>query len=484
MNAPTSAPIGRPTAVKRLAVLRRDSDFLPAALEILETPPSPTTTAVLFTICACVTAALVWGYFGHVDIIASAHGKFQPTGRVKVIQPVETGKVERVVVHNGQEVRQGEVVVQLDAAEAQADEATAAAGDFSFRAEVLRRKAALAAAERPALGIVPVDWPSDFPQVNREREDRVLAGDINQLRSALGSFNAQIRQKQAEQKRLSDTIVAQKALIDVLQQRVDMRATLVASGAGPLTNLIDAKENLNYHSANLATAKGQLEESIAGLDVLTSDKAKALGTFVADNRQKLADAERQADDFAQRLAKARAHLARLTLTSPISGTVSATTITAPGQVVTTGEEVVRIVPSDAALEIEGYIENRDIGFVKAGQEAVVKIESFPFTRYGAIAAKVTRVATDAIPDQDAQQIEGDPAKSTKSSGYGGAQRTQNLVFPVTLAPETTSMVVGDATIPLSTGMAVTVEIKTGSRRLLEYLFSPLVETASRALKER
>jgi hemolysin D len=270
----------------------------------------------------------------------------------------------------------------------------------------------------------------------------------------------------------------------VLQQRVDMRASLVKSGAGPMATLMDAQETLGYHSTNYATTKGQLGEAAAGREVLRRDRAKTIENFIADNRQKLADAERQAADYEQKVAKARAHLAHLTLRSPIAGTVTAATVTSPGQVVTVGEEVMRIVPADAALEIEAYLENKDIGFVKPGQEAQVKIESFPFTRYGSLSATVTHISTDAIPEQDAQQIEGDPARATKSTGFAGAQRTQNLVFPVTLVPASRDMEVEGVKVPLSPGMAVTVEIRTGSRRILEYVFSPLVETASKALKER
>jgi hemolysin D len=482
-----SPPAQKPTPpvpVKRLPVLRQDSEFLPAALEILETPPSPNKIAFLVSICAFVVVALVWSYVGRIDIIASARGKIQPAGRVKIIQPVETGKVTMVAVHNGQTVKEGDVLLELDEVDARADEAGAVSSYVSYRAEGLRRLAVLHAAETPDFKITPIQWPDEIPQTNRERENRVLAGDVAQLAANVASFDAQIKQKEAEQKRLADMLVTQKTLIDVLQQRVDMRESLVKSGAGPRANLIDAQETLGYHSTNYATTKGQLGESLAGIEVLKRDRTKTIDNFIADNRQKLADAERQAADFEQKVAKARAHIAHLVMRSPIAGTVAAATVTTPGQVVTVGEEVMRIVPADAALEIEAYLENKDIGFVKLGQEAAVKIESFPFTRYGSLSATVTRISKDAIPEQDAQQIEGDPAKASRSTGFAGAQRTQNLVFPVTLVPNGQSMDVEGVSVPLSPGMAVTVEIRTGSRRILEYVFSPLVETASKALKER
>ena len=174
----------------------------------------------------------------------------------------------------------------------------------------------------------------------------------------------------------------------------------------------------------------------------------------------------------------------MTLRSPIDGRVQSSVITNVGQVVTSGQEIMRIVPQDSKLEIEAYVLNRDIGFVSVGQEAVVKVELFPFTRYGSIRAHVIRIAKDAIPAPDASAIEGDPARSSAVSGFAGGERTQNLVFAVVLKPDVASIIVDGVEQPLTSGMSVSVELKTGARRLIEYIFSPLVEVASRAMRER
>jgi hemolysin D len=198
----------------------------------------------------------------------------------------------------------------------------------------------------------------------------------------------------------------------------------------------------------------------------------------------LLEAERQADEAEQKLAKARVRVAHTRLTSPIDGTIFGSMVTTTGQVVAAGEEVMHIVPSGATMEIEAYLENKDIGFVAVGQSAIVKIESFPFTRYGTIDATVIRVSSDAIPEPDVQAQEGNPTRQNKSTSLSGGQRVQNLMFPVALKPAVFAIQTADKRYPLSPGMAVTVEIKTGSRRILEYVFSPLVETASKAMKER
>jgi hemolysin D len=461
-----------------------DREFLPAALEILETPPSPIKMGLLLLICSFFAVALVWSYFGHIDIIAVAQGKLQPTGHVKVIQPLETSRVQMTRAENGMRVRAGDVLVELDPSEAAADVAASAASLASYRAEALRREAAIKAAQTmPISTRLDIVWPAETPAAIRRREERVFTADLAQLDAQIASLSAQAQQKRAEHERLATTIVAQEQLIATLQQRVTMRAQLVDMNAGSKSNLIDATETLQYQKTTLAQQKGQLAEAEANLGVVLKDIQKTTDTFIAENAQKAAEAERQAADLQEKLIKAKARLSHMTLTSPIDGTVQASTLTTVGQIVTSGQELMSIVPEGTTLEIEAYLPNKDIGFVKEGEPAIVKIESFPFSRYGTIDARVTRVARDAIPEPDADQLEKDPTRRAARLP-NGAQRTQNLVFPVTLALDQTLINVDGTKVPLGAGMAVTVEIRTGSRRILEYVFSPLVQIGSEAMKER
>jgi hemolysin D len=480
-------PLQPPRAIEPPAPRRRRADnaFLAPALEILETPPSPVRVALIWIICALAAASIAWAYFGRIDIIAVAQGKFQPTGRVKVIEPLETGKVAALRVSNGSRVAAGDVLVEFDRSAAEADAQSARAGLASSRAEAARRGAALEAARTRQFDPPPtIAWPDETPPALRTREQRVLAADLGQVAASLASYEAQRAQKQAERDQLLLTIATQKNLVATLQERVDMRTELVAERAGAKAAVIDATETLQYQITQLAIQQGQLASASRALDVFDKDMQKAIETFRAENAEKLSEAERQAEELEQKLAKAEAAIEHLTLKAPIAGTVQASALTTIGQVVSSGQEVMRIVPEDAGLEIEVYVLNKDIGFVKPGQEAVVKIESFPFTQYGTIAARVTRVARDSIPEPEANQNEGDPARAANSSAFAGAQRTQNLVFPVTLEPEAATIGIDGRPVPLTPGMAATVEIKTGSRRILEFLFSPLLQIAGGAMRER
>jgi hemolysin D len=462
-----------------------DREFLAPALEILETPASPVRIAFLWTICALVAVGLSLAYFGRIDIIATAQGKFQPTGRVKVIQPVETGRVVAIHVANDSSVKAGEVLIELDTSAAEADVRAARADLVSAEAESLRRREALAAARANAFSPVPaIAWPEDIGPDLRAREERVLSADLGQLAATIASFDAQKAQKTAERDTLAHTVATQKNLVATLKERVDMRSKLLEQQAGAKSAVIDATETLQYQETQLAVQEGQFASATTGLEIVARDTEKAVRTFLSDQAQKLDDAERKAEEDRQRLAKAEATVDHLTLRAPIVGRVQSSIITNTGQVVTSGQEIMRIVPQDSKLEIEAYLLNRDIGFVHVGQEAAIKVDSFPFTRYGSIKAHVVRIAKDAIPSPDATAIEGDPARPSNASGFAGGERTQNLVFAAVLKPEVSAIQVDGAERPLTSGMAASVEIKTGSRRLIEYLFSPLVEVASRAMRER
>jgi hemolysin D len=441
--------------------------------------------AFLWIICALVVVSLGLAFVGRIDIIASAQGKFQPTGRVKVIQPVETGRVVAIHAGNDAPVKAGDVLVELDRSAAEADVRTASVDLKSAEAESLRRRAALAAAGARAFSPPPaIAWAGNMEANLRAREEGVLTADLGQLSATIASYDAQRAQRSAERDMLEKTIATQKNLIATLQERVDMRAQLVASQSGAKSAVIDATETLQYQQTQLAIHEEQLASAATGLDVIARDSEKAIQSFLSDQAQKLAAAERQAEEARQHQAKAEAIVDTLTLRAPIDGRVQSSIITNIGQVVDSGQEIMRIVPQGSRLEIEAYVPNQDIGFVRVGQDAVIKVESFPFTRYGSLNARVVRIAKDAIPSTDASAIEGDPTRVSKASGFAGAERTQNLVFAVELEPDASTIMVDGVARPLTSGMAATAEIKTGSRRLIEYLFSPMIEVGSKAMRER
>lgn len=473
---------------------REDAEFLPAALEILETPASPIRASLIWLLCTLATGALVWSWVGTFDIVATSQGKIQPLGRVKVVQSLETGKVRSIPVTNGQEVKAGDLLVDLDDTELKAEADMLSISLAALKAEILRRDRALALASELTTNGEPapspsltaeIEFPDGIPLPIRTREQAVLDADVSEVAANLDRIRAQTEQKKAEAARLGSTIKAQRILVSTLDERVAMRTSLFQSQSGSKADVINAAEVSQRAEAELADMVGQLAEAETGMQVLAAERASAIRSFVAENARHRADVARRADEQEQQLKKTTARLRSLKIRSPVAGTVQASAITTIGQIVTSGAELMRVVPTDGPFEIEAYLPNRDIGFVRAGMPAVIKIEAFPFTRYGVIEGKVVHVATDAIPEPDAQQIEGAAAEEIESLiPIGNVQRMQNLVYPVTVRPDRTTITVDGRDVPLKPGMAVTVEVKTGKRRILEYLFSPIAEVTSEAMTER
>jgi hemolysin D len=520
MNAGVATSAGtRPASVPPTLriVSGRDREFLPAALEILETPPPPLSIGLIGTICLVALAALVWSFFGRLDVYAVAPGKIETAGYSKVIEPLEPDEVAAIHVEAGQSVRTGDLLIELDPAEASADARSADDALNASVAEIDRRRyivGALRAAQSQELrwndqrdvtggadGAQAVDspveklagrsdlkiaWDESVPDSFHLREEAVLRADLAQLSDSLKALDKQIAQKLATRKRLNMAIASQHILMDTLNQRVSMRQQAIDLKVGTKINLYDAKEEQEKSQVELATDEGQLIETEAALKELQSEKAKTISQFIADNQNKLAEALRKADEARQALVKARARLARTKLYAPIDGVVQQTAVTTVGQVVTTGQQLAVITPAVGKLQVEALVSNLDIGFVKPGQSAVIKVDAFPFTRFGVLHGKVEKIASAAISEHEAKRA---LANATASANVDQGPPTapgqpESFVFPITVALDETAMKIDGSVIPITPGMTVSVEIKTDSRRVIDYLLSPLAKITSEAARER
>ena len=518
--APPEAPPPQPQPSRRTppAVTGRDREFLPAALEILETPPPPLPIALIATISACALAALIWSYFGRLDVHATAPGKIEPAGYAKVIEPLDPGKIASIHVEKGQTVKAGDLLLELDQAEANADALSAQNTLNASVAEIARRRFAIDAVRTAEIeaqsaqdrldarakndGAAAADsgsveslagqaefkiaWDGAVPEPFRLREEAVLRADLAQLSDALKALDRQMAEKLATQKRLEMSIAFQNTLMDTLNQRVSTRQQAIDLKVGTKIDLYNAKEELEKSESALASDQGQLIETDAALRSVRSEKAKTVSQFIADNENKLAEAARKADEARQALAKAEARLARTRLYAPTDGVIQQMAVTTVGQVVTTGQQLIVLTPIGGKLQVEALVANLDIGFIKPGQDAVIKVDAFPFTRFGALHGKVVNIASAAIAEQDAKRA---LANATASANVAPEAPTapgqpESFVFPVAVSLDETAMKIDNANIPLTPGMTVTVEIRTDSRRVIDYLLSPLAKIGSEALRER
>jgi hemolysin D len=483
---PATGPNPAPSAKKSVR-FTTDTEFLPAALEIVETPPSPVATTLMLGICAAFSLALLWSIVGKLDIHAVAQGKIQPSGRTKVVQPLEPGRIAAIHVEAGQSVTEGDVLVELDPTDTAADLEALTRELESTAAEHIRRLVAVSAARTPPSTPPPtnIDFPAIVGQKVRLRETALLAAELTQLRSTVEGFRTQIAERQATKQRLSASIAARKKVLDLSKERVGMREEIKTRGAGSRALIIEAELQYENIVTSDASERGQLMEADASIVSLEARMSQTVDQFAAEQVQKAAEAERRRDRLEQELIKARSKRDRTRLRAPSTGIVQQIEVTTLGQVVASGQSLMSVVPADAPLEVEAMVANKDIGFVSKGQKATVKIEAFPFTRFGTIDAEVVKVSVDAIEERNATALM-DASAAARPQG-GGQSRSapgQNLVFPATLRLDRRSIDVGGKAIPLTPGMAVTVEIKTGERRAISYILSPLGEILGASGNER
>jgi hemolysin D len=466
------------TAVVPIAnkpVRRAEREFLPAALEIVETPPSPIGRLGAYCLVAVFTLAFVWSWIGRVDIVAVSKGKIIPTGHTKIVQPFEIGVVRAIQVHDGQKVKVGDILIELDPTMNQADLDHQRNDLMAAKLDIARLTAALESETNPDARFEP---PQGATPEQVRMGEQFLAGQVSQFRSKLASLAGEEAQKRAELESQKVSIGKIQTLLPLMEERTQMRKTLFDHQTGSKLAYLENLQELLSSQQDLEVQTSRLKEAEAAV---TAAKAKLEETRTEFHRQNLNDlteATRKANGLAQDVAKSEQRTRFQALTAPIDGTVQQLAVHSVGGVVTPAQTLLSIVPADSKLEIEAMVDNQDIGFVHAGQDAEIKVDTFNFTRYGLLHGKVVTLSQDAIPREGAGKS--DPPKQPGASD--GA--TSEPAYAARVSLDQTQMQVDDKLVNLSPGMAVTVEIRTGTRRIIDYLLSPILRHSQESLRER
>jgi len=479
-SAIVPAPAGRQVVPFRQPPARRREElaFLPAALEIVETPPSPIGRAIAATIALLFVAALAWAWWGTIDIVASATGKIVPSGRVKIVQPFETGVVRAIRVQDGQTVKAGDALIELDPTVNAAERDHLRDDVLAEQINIARLRAALAGGDDPDADFHP---PAGADPALVRTQRQILVHQVAEHRAKIAALARQQAQKEAEQATTAATIHKLETTIPVIQQRVDIRKTLMEKELGSKLTYYEILQLLLDQQQELAVQTSRLREAEAGADAIRETRRQAVAEYQRALSDDLAKSEQKAGGLAQDLIKAEQKTRLQLLTAPVDGVVQQLAIHTVGGVVTPAQSLLIVVPSDSRLEIEAMVSNRDVGFVRAGQEAEIKIDTFNFTRYGLLHGEVLSVSPDAVIRDRAQDRSDRPlgAQNETSEPKG-----QELNYSARISLDRTRMQIDDRLVNLSPGMAVTVEIKTGARTILDYLLSPLLRYRQEILRER
>ena len=453
------------SAHHQLAAPQRSADeaaFLPAALSLQDTPVHPAPRRLAWALMALFTIALAWAVLGRLDIVAVANGRIVVSDRTKVIQPLERSLVRAILVRDGQRVEAGQALVELDPTTARADVASIGEQRKSAESELLRAQALLGAfppgrtTQAPALP--PVDgWTP---------EDRAAAQ--LQLRAEWSDIQARLARLAAEQHRRGAEIVTAREMLAKLEttlplarQREDDFRHLAEQGFMSGHAAQERTRERIELERDLATQRPRLAEAQPALREAEGTAAAYVAETVRTLRDREGRAQLQRVQARQEAAKAALREELTTLRAPVAGTVQQLAVHTTGGVVTEAQALMVIVPASAQVSAEVTLDNKDIGFVQPGQAAEIKLETFPFTRYGTVAGEVVQVSQDAVQDDK-----------------------RGAVFLATVRLAATQIDIDGKPVPLGPGMNLTAEIKTGHRRVIEYLLSPIQRAGRESFKER
>lgn len=464
---------------------KAEREFLPAALEIIETPPSPVGRAVGLGIILMAIGALVWACIGQIDIIASAPGRVIAQGRTKIVQPVETGMVAAIRVADGDHVKAGDVLIELDATQAIADRDRYTRDLLQARLNLARLQGLADAITQPGAHATPdlVGPPQEARAADLALARAAMLAQVAQQDAKLADIDQQIAAKQAEAGQAQATIEKLQAALPMVQGQEQIRRDLKDREFGNKLAWYQANQQLIEQTHELSVEAQGRQAALSQMQALLQQRAATVAEYQVNTLQDLDKVKAEISELQAEQAKAQERVVRSTLKAPIDGTVQQLAVHTIGGVVTPAEALLSVVPDQANLVVEAMVQNKDVGFIHAGQPARIKIETFNFTRYGLIDGTVLDVTRDAVSQNDGDR------KGRKANAPGDADgmaedAPNGAAYVAHIALKSDAITTEDGPTRLGPGMQVSAEIQTGRRRVIDYLLSPVVRRVDESMRER
>ncbi len=444
--------------LRRLVKPKTDQDFLPAAVEILERPPSPLGRATLWALLLFLLLALIWSWFGTIDVVAVAEGQLVPRERVKVVQAAELGVVRSIHVQNGQKVTAGELLIELDPTAAEAEKEQAATQLQLAETEAARSRAIVSYLQSGRMEFVP---PATLTGQEADLQQSLITSTVQEYEAHQAALRQSGNEKQQQLRSQALSVEKIEALIPLQQQQVDARQTLVDRGVGSRLVYLDALSRLTELQKQLEVERQNGAQIAASIELMNRQIDENRAQFEKTMMDALATATAKVSSLQQEVAKAAQRVGLQTLTAPISGIIQQLSIHTTGGVVQPAQALLVIVPEDVELIAEANLDNKDAAWVRAGDPVAVKLQAYPFTDYGTVSGVLETISSDAVSDDK-----------------------HGLFYQTTARLNRQTLAVDGQEVRLAPGMALTLEIKIGQRRILDYFLSPIMKTTSESIRER
>lgn len=435
-----------------------ETDFLPAALEVVETPPNPLGRIILWSLVAFLALALIWSIVARIDVVAVAPGKVIAAGRNKLVQSADGGVVRAILVHDGQTVRRGQPLVTLDPTASGAEREQALASLQTAAVDGARSRAILGALRGEGTRFTPPGGvAADIVAVQRQLIDSRLAeldAKARTLQEQASEADAARAGATAEIARLRDTL-------PYLAERADKRRLLTEKGYASRLGQLELDQQRVDHERRIGVEQQNRRKAAASLAGVRQQLAEMRAQAIRETLADLAKAEAEVRMAREELVKATHRSGVQIVRAPVDGVVQQLAVTSEGAVLKPADPILVVVPANARLIVEAQVLNRDIGFVRPGQPVTVKLEAFPFTRYGTLEGRLMWVSRDAIQDEKLG-----PVYQARVAILGNRPTG------------------GGAPLDVSPGLVASAEIRTSERRVIDFLLSPIERRVKEAGRER
>ncbi|GHV31217.1 HlyD family type I secretion periplasmic adaptor subunit [Synergistales bacterium] len=433
---------------------RQELEFLPAALEIVETPPSPLGRGLLWIMVSFFSIALIWSIIGRVDEVAVAPGKVIPSGYTKVIQAEDKGIVRKLNVANGSEVHAGDVLIELDTVVTEADMARLRHERDFYLLDIARLYA-----ERdgktftPPKGIGTPEVVLQQQELSRRRQLEINSR-ADTLRQRIMGAEAALDNAVKQRVKLGSILPIASEQRKRTEELVEDGTVSMFEHQNYLQKEIEISQDLQAQDAEVTRNRHAVAEAEMELRRVENEWFSEISSRIVDDRKQLQGIEEE-------LIKAEEKNRLSRIIAPIDGVVQQLEIHTIGAILTPAQAIMLIVPAGGSIEYEVWVENRDIGFIYTGQPAEVKVETFGFQRYGTLDGVVKSIATEAKEDEK-----------------------RGLIYQALLETSRDYYIIEGNKVQLLPGMAVTGEIKIRQKRIIEYFLDTFKKYVDEALRER
>ncbi len=437
-----------------------DPEYMSGIEGVLESHPRILVWAVPMIINLLVLVIVVWLWLSEVDVISPAQGRIIPNSGLQLIQARETGVLEELLINEGDHVDKGQVLVRLRNQDKQADVTRLENEVDSLQARLYRLDKMETFLNSDGKKTPGIELP-DVPEIYLLRENALLeqqkVGYVYERSSLLN----QVKRANAAKEALEAEVKRLERLLPFAEKRAARAKKLARDKMLSDTERDVALEEFVAKQEELHVKQFELEQAMSELDVASAE----LSSFERKKRSVLLEERLQATQdlsvATSEYTKAKEALEGKELRSPLNGIVHDVAITTAGGVVQSGETIMQVIPENSPLELEVKVLNRDVGFVENGQPVKVKLDAFPFTKYGYIEGKVKRIDRASVLDEKMGEV-----------------------YPAIIELAQSYIRIDGREVALIPGMTGSVDVRIGSRTLMEYLLAPVYRYKDEALRER